>query len=37
MCQFTVNVFFKSLKLVFSLSGNAFMYFVFNVDVSIFF
>lgn len=37
MCEFTVNVFCQSLKFIFSLIGNVFMYFVFNIDVFIFF
>lgn len=37
MCEFTVNVFCQSLKFIFSLIGNVFMYFVFNIYVFIFF
>lgn len=37
MCQFTRNVFFQSFKLVFSLIGNVFICFVFNINVTIFF
>lgn len=36
MCQITINVFFQSLKLVFSLIGDVLVYFVFNINVTIF-